>query len=402
MTEKLYYQDPYQFEFQARVLSARDENGRLGVILDRTCFYPEGGGQPADLGFLNDCPVRDVQQVGNDVVHFVEKSFTGLEVHGSVDPDRRRDYMQQHTGQHILSQSLLRVSRINTVSVHFGEEYTAIETDVPQISPQNVDEVERLANRIVCENLPVTIQWVDPGELENYNIRRPPPEVESVRVIQVGDFDASACGGLHVLSTGQVGLIKIIGQEKIRGRIRIQVKIGERAYQDYQRKTLWFQQLTQTLTCGEDDVLKRVADLSDQLRDARRDLLKFQSDSARNSALGAIKQGMKFKNGTYAYQVFENVESKVLKVFIDEVIKEPGNLALAISRDDRKLLWMIGHSIPGKFDISQFVKPLLPLIDARGGGSSTFMQGGGRNCGGIDEFVKQFNLKLAREINKDE
>ena len=276
MAEPLYYQDAYQFLFQANVIKRIETEGKLGIILDQTCFYPEGGGQPSDQGELNDIRVTEVRKISDEIIHFVNKALVSDVVQGRVDRERRLDYMQQHTGQHILSQSLLKVGNCNTVSVHFGDSYTAIETDSENISDETLKEVEKCANEIINQNIPVNLLWVDPEEVEQYHIRRPPPNVSKVRIVKIADFDAAACGGLHVSRTGEVGLIKITGQEKIRGRTRIHAKIGDRAFEDYAKKTELLRELGILLTCGEDVMVRRIHELSEQLKHAQREISKHQ------------------------------------------------------------------------------------------------------------------------------
>ena len=152
MTEKLYYTDPYQFKFKANVLDRLNDGKRLGLILDKTCFYPEGGGQPADNGWLNNVFVYDVQSKGETIVHYIEHDIKDSFIKGKLDSQRRLDYMQQHTGQHIISQALMKVGQYKTVSVHLGELYSAIEVDVPNIPESDLLKVEELANKIVNDN----------------------------------------------------------------------------------------------------------------------------------------------------------------------------------------------------------------------------------------------------------
>ena len=223
MTEALYYKNAYQFQFQAKVIKRVEIKDKGGVVLDQTCFYPEGGGQPADRGNLNGIRVSDVRKIDGEIIHFMDQPLPSDQVEGIVNQEWRLEYMQQHTGQHILSQALLKVGKCQTVSVHFGDSYTAIETNKEKISDQILNDVEKLANEIINENVPVNLLWVDPAEVDRYHIRRPPPDVSKVRIVQIENFDAAACGGLHISRTGEVGLVKVIGKEKIRGHTRVHV-----------------------------------------------------------------------------------------------------------------------------------------------------------------------------------
>jgi len=396
MTIPLYYQDVNQLEFKARVIGKVEIDQRLGVILDQTCFYPEGGGQPSDQGVLDEIPVYDVQKIKGDIIHFIASDVMSDVVEGKVDGKRRYDFMQQHTGQHILSQSLLRVGKYHTVSVHFGDTYTAIETDAVEIPENSVTAVEKLANEIIRKNLPVKISWVDPEEVDRFHIRRPPPDVEKVRIVQVGDFDASACGGLHMSSTAEVGMAKIIGQEKIRGRTRVHVKIGDRVLDDYSHKIEILRELGNILTCGEDVMIKRVIDLQEQLKNAQREVLSLQSDRMDYFAQDAIARGKKIRHILFVQQIFENADHTLLKIFVDRVLSAPDRLVIGIGALREHFNWMISHSLSQPLNLVQVIQELLPVIDAKGGGSPGLVQGVGKNPAAIPTFIEQFKQKLER------
>ena len=402
MTEKIYYQDSYKFDFEAKVVRTLQKDGHPGVILDRTCFYPQGGGQPADHGFLNQLRVNDVQSEGEDIIHYVESPLSANSVLGRVDEARRRDFMQQHTGQHILSQSILRVGNWNTVSVHFGDDYTAVETDASAIPSSKYLEIEEEANRIIQQNLPVKIEWVDPEEVERFQIRRPPPEVKKVRIVQVGDFDASACGGLHVASTGEVGLLKIIGDEKIRGRIRIHALIGKRAFIDYDRKLKVVQELCRMLSCRENTLVQQILNISEQLKDTQKNLQKFQIEKISLLAQESLSAADMINDIPVIHRIFENTDNKLLKVFVDSVLEKPGRVVVVVSKKGEELNWMAGHSLSRPLHLAELCESILGLIEGRGGGKPGFIQGGGKKVAGIPQFLGEFTKKLAEELSKHE
>ena len=402
MTKQLYYQDAYQLEFDAKVIGRIEKDQRVGVILDQTCFYPEGGGQPSDQGKLNQVRVYDVQKIDDNIVHFIDPDLKLDAVEGSIDGNRRHDFMQQHTGQHILSQTLLRIGRYNTVSVHFGDTYTAIETDATDIPEKSVKAIEKLANEVIRKNLPVKILWVDPEQVEKFNIRRPPPDVEKVRIVQVGDFDASACGGLHISNTGEVGMVKIIGQERIRGRTRIHAKIGDRLLEDYSRKIEILRELGTLLTCGEDVMVKRVIDLQEQLKNVQRDVITLQSDRMTNLAKESVSQGKQIRHILFVQQILENADHTLLKIFVDRVLTSPGRLVVVFGTFDGRFNWVISHSLGQGLNLAQWIQDLLPLINAKGGGSPVLVQGVGQNPAGIQTFIKNIIQKLERIESSDE
>ena len=229
--EKLYYNDNHLTTFTATVFECRQEGDRYAVGLDRTAFYPEGGGQPSDRGFIGNVPVLHVAKGKDYPVHYTTEPLEpGTDVVCKVDWDRRFDYMQQHTGQHLLSSVLMKRGNWATVSVHQGEEYVSIEVDGEEVPDEALYEVERETNRIIYSHLPVKTFWVEEENLSDYPLRRPPKVTGTIRLVQIDGVDCVPCGGVHTSSTSEVGLVIYLGQEKIRGRVRTLWKAGERAF----------------------------------------------------------------------------------------------------------------------------------------------------------------------------
>ena len=399
MTEKLFYKDAYMFNFRANIVSSFEENEQYGVILDQTCFYPEGGGQPADTGWLNDIRVTDVQSRNGKIIHFIENNLPAGPVTGRVDKDRRLDLMQQHGGQHILSQALLQTGNHQTVSVHFGEHHTTIEIDAPSIAADDLIRAEGLANKIINCNLPVKIHWVKPEEVHKFNIRKPPPAVNKVRIVEIDGFDYSACGGTHVAQTGEIGFIKIVGREKLRGHIRLLIKIGKKAVTDYNLKISLVQKLMQTLTCGEEDIINRVADLQQQIKEKQREIVRLQTQLMTAQAVIALESASEIGKNKYVEKIFENVSGKMLKAFTDRIVSEPHRIVASFSCTDNQVRWVLAHSLGKNFDLQKIAKPLFSLIEARGGGNSSFLQGGANNPTGISEFLNQLKQKIEKELH---
>ncbi len=259
-TERLYFDDAYLTHFQARVVERLTWHGRPAVVLDRTAFYPEGGGQPADHGTLNGVPVVDVQVRPEDraVVHVLAAPLDADDVEGRVDWPRRFDHMQQHTAQHILSQAFLRVAEAETVGFHLGREVVTIDLDRHDLSEEDLQRAEDLANRVVDENRPVTARFVDDATLARLNVRRPVRVTGPVRIVEVADFDRVPCGGTHVRATAEVGLIAILRAERYKGGTRVTFVAGQRARRDYRQRRLLLTQVGRLLSCGETDLIARV------------------------------------------------------------------------------------------------------------------------------------------------
>jgi len=259
VNERLYYNDSYTVEFRAEVVEHTAFKGMPAVILDRTYFYPEGGGQPADSGQLEGIQIVDVQIRGDDhaVVHVLEHDLKADIVTGQVDWDRRFDHMQHHTGQHILTQAFVELQQVNTIGFHLSERTVTIDLDIADISPEMVQRVEALVNDVITENRPVTAKLYDPDELpENIRMRKMPDYIatDGLRVVEIENFDRTACGGTHVAFTGEIGLLKITSAQKYKQGSRIEFVCGRRALLDYADKHDILTSVSNMLSAGLEDV----------------------------------------------------------------------------------------------------------------------------------------------------
>lgn len=265
MTERLYYADSYLTSFYADVVSLRSVDGGIAAVLSRTAFFPTSGGQPHDLGTLDGAQVIDVRDEGEIILHVVTQPVAG-HVHGAIDWPRRFDHMQQHTGQHILSQAALRALGVQTRSVHFGAETCTLDLDRAELTPDAAAALEDLANGIVFEDRPVSVRQVDESELPALGLRRPAKKAGRIRIVEVEEFDRSPCGGTHVRRTGEIGCIKIRRWERHKGGVRLEFLCGWRALRDYRRRSLLVADLAASFTVPEYDVPEAVARAVTQLR----------------------------------------------------------------------------------------------------------------------------------------
>ena len=242
MTERLYYTNSFLHEFDARVVSvATDPSGRSLITLDRSAFYPTSGGQVFDTGWLEigtsgRLQVAEVaeNEKTSEIVHILDGGGSTLQpgtiVRGVIDSDRRRDHMQQHSGQHVLSAAFEKLHGFATVSFHMGDESCTIDLATESISSKQTQAAERLANEVVTEDRPVEVRFATPEEARTMGVRKiPPAEREKLRLIDINDFDLNACGGTHVRSTGQIGCILVRKTEKVKQGVRVEFVCGLRA-----------------------------------------------------------------------------------------------------------------------------------------------------------------------------
>jgi alanyl-tRNA synthetase len=273
-SERLYYDDPYTMRFEARVAAVGEHEGRPAVELERTYFYPESGGQEADRGVLGAARVVDVQvDDGQRVWHVLGGDGApvteGAELVGEVDWPRRFDHMQQHTGQHILSAALERVLTGATLSSHLGEERSTIDVALADVDWRAVERVEDAANQVVWEDRPVERHWTSAAEVHRFALRKPPQVGGRIRIVEIPGWDVSACGGTHTRRTGEVGVIKIVRWEALRGNLRLEFLCGGRALRDYAWRTETLTEGARRRTLKDRDLiahLERAAAERDELR----------------------------------------------------------------------------------------------------------------------------------------
>jgi alanyl-tRNA synthetase len=402
VTEKLYYDDSTLLEFDARAMDIETRDGRCEVLLDRTCFYPGGGGQPCDLGTLGGARVLAVEYRGEDIVHLVEPAL-GREtlhtsVHGSVDGNRRRDFMEQHTGQHIFSQALLRAGKLETVSVHFGEDDTTIELKADAVAESTLRKAEDLANAVIKENRRVLLHEIDPSEASKFPLRRTPPDAGRLRILEIENWDFAACGGVHLATTGGVFLIKAVAQEKIRSRVRIHAMMGRRALEDYGRKVSLLQSLTRTLTCGETDIPDRVAELLNREKESARELRRLRVAQAAVDADASVPGAPSLGGVVIIKRVFDAAGGDYLKAFAERVTAAPGRICIAMDRGTDGFQWIAAHSLGESLDLAQIVPAFFVMAGAKGGGRGARMQGVGAKNEAIDGFADALQAEIARRL----
>lgn len=237
-SERRYYDDAYTTRFEGAVAAVGGWRGRPAVELERTWFYPESGGQLPDRGTLGDVPVVDVQADDDGRVwHVVDGAPPGGAVAGAIDWARRFDHMQQHTGQHVLSAAFERVADAPTLSSTLGAERSVIELGLAGMDWRDVARIEEAANRVLWEDREIRLHWTDAEGVKRFALRKPPKVEGRIRVVEIPDWDLSACGGTHTRRTGEVGAIKIVGWEKVRGNVRVAFLCGGRALLDHAWRT---------------------------------------------------------------------------------------------------------------------------------------------------------------------
>lgn len=370
MTVRLYFDDSYLTDFEAQVTCRETREGRPALVLDRTAFYPESGGQPADRGTIEGAQVLDVQEDGEDIVHVLEKEVGRDKVRGRVDWPVRFDRMQQHSGQHILSQAFVEVLAGETRSFHLGDEVSTLEIGLAQVAEPDLELVERRANAVVFEDRPVKTYFVSGDRIAEVPLRRPPKKEGTLRIVEVEGFDHSACGGTHVRRTGEVGLVKITRWEKIRGNVRFDFVCGGRALSDYARKNRSLRQLGGLFSAAEKDVPaaveKTLADLKAQKKASRA----LQETVAGYEAREIIAA----EPGPVIRRVFTDKSAEEVKLLALKVTRAASRLALFASVGKPQSHIILARSEGVKADLREFAPIVSALVKGKGGGGPSLVE----------------------------
>ena len=362
MTERLYDQDPYLKEFTARVVRKTDR----GVILDRTAFFPTGGGQPCDFGTLNGHDVTDVVDEGAAILHVVAGDVDG-EVLGLIDWERRRDHMQQHHGQHLLSEAFVRVAQASTSSFHMGEDESTIDLD-KAVGPIDVERAEALANMVVVENRPVRVGLHTPEEAKKLPLRKPPPAGETrIRVIQAGDFDTQACCGTHPRSTAEVGVIQVTGVEKGKDGSRVRFVCGFRALKEARENARVVREMGRKLSVPRVALEVALDRVLSESADARKAL-----NAAERTLAGHAGRELAAR-GKIVVEAFPGKGLEYVRVVATELVKAAGKVAVMGGAE----ALVLARSADVDLDLRPIFKDAVALIQGKGGGSAQFVQGGG-------------------------
>ena len=411
MSKRLYYDDSFLYEFNGEVVDVIPPSAaesRSGVVLDQTAFYPTSGGQVHDTGWITPISAGEGRKLrvgevaeteDGRVVHYIEAEKPpekGSRVHGAVDPERRRDHMQQHSGQHVLSAAFVRLFTMHTVSFHMGVEYSSIDLETPGLTQEQVVAAEKLANEIVMQNRQVGIRFVTPEEARSLGLRKVPPTgKDKLRLIEIRDFDLTACGGTHVQETGQIGSVLLRKVEKVRQGWRVEFVCGERAISTARHDYTVLTEAAALFSAHIWDVPQQVRKLLNEDKASRK---------AREQLVVQLSE-------LYARQMLaETPESKgrklVVRVFSDQDVLFIKLLAQKLTRLESQTVALLGTTSgqpslvfaqsPGQaFDMGKLMKEAMAKLGGRGGGSKDLAQGGVPQVAGVEGIVEELRAKLS-------
>ncbi|WP_458460762.1 alanyl-tRNA editing protein [Paenibacillus sp.] len=371
MTQKIYYDSAYTREWHTTITGRADKEDGVYVTLAETAFYPHGGGQPCDLGQIGGIAVLDVNIEDGGVWHKLERAPEQNEVHCELDWERRFDHMQQHTGQHLLSAMTLKLAEAITLSFHLGTEYDTIDVAAAELGADQLTAIEQEVNRQIYRNARINTSWVTAEEAAQLPLVKQPTVTEDIRIVEIEGVEYNACGGTHVSATGEIGIIKLLKTEKVKGGTRIYFKCGTRALNEFTATQNVLNRIMVKLKTSKDELLERIEKMELEQKQLQTELnaVKTTNDAYYAEELLAARQGLVIA------QVFEDKSLKDMQSLATKLTADHEGLVLFASISEAKVV-LAQNGQPPEWACGPFFKGNLGAYQGKGGGSEKMAQAG--------------------------
>lgn len=379
MADRKYYHDSTKTNFSARILGRQPNGPNWDIILDETFFYPTSGGQPYDMGFINEIPVVDVQvrEPDGEILHTVTGQVTGEIADCQIDWNRRFDHMQQHTGQHILSAAFEQIADAETIGFHLGAEVSTIDLDMKEMDGGTVKAVEDLSNKVIFDNRPVRVYEMEQEQVRELPLRKQPAVKGQVRIVHVQDLDYSPCGGTHVSNTGEIGLLKIVNLESRSRGLRVEFLCGWRAVNDYRTKHDLITHLANDLTTSFREIDRTVERLVQENKNFSKDLQRANEQLLEYQALELAANAKVYPDFHLVIEALADMERQNLGILARKVASGEKMIAL-LGLAGEKSHFVFSRSPDVQADMVVLLKSALEFLGSKsGGGRPDIAQGGG-------------------------
>ncbi len=382
MTDKLYYTDSHIRSFDATVISCTKSKNGYEIILDKTAFFPEGGGQVGDSGTLGGVTVFDTHEKNGEVVHYASSPLAvGSTVHGELDWEKRFSNMQAHSGEHILSGVVYSMYGYNNVGFHMGADGVIVDFD-EYISPEELVEVERRVNELIYRDTAVTAYFPSTVELANLEYRSKLDLHENVRIVSIDGCDSCACCAPHVKRTGEVGILKILESSHRKNGVRLRMLAGKAAFDDYISKSNSVLQISALLSAKQEAVSDGVRRVLDE-----RDRLKYELTGFKRSAIQSFAEKISFSSSNMVF-FYDNYDTEDLRFLCNLILPKCTGICAAFSGDDESGYKYVISS--GTVNLRDKAREINTAINGKGGGSSEMIQGTAKaKREAIEEYFKE-------------
>lgn len=394
--EKLFYVDSYIKNFTAEIEEVKESDNKYHVLLDKTAFFPGGGGQYCDLGTIDNMSVVDVYEEGDKIYHVLDKKPNRIhKVKCEIDWERREYGMQHHFGQHVISACFNNEYKAKTVGFHLGKDFATVDIE-GFFKEDDMMKIESMCNEIIRENIPVEFLNINKKEAKKLKIKEDLSKLgNDIRVVKFGDLDINLCCGVHVKNTLDLRVIKIKKFEKYKKATRIEFLCGSKAIEDMLKRDNYLNKICKMLSSNEEDAYKGIENLNNKLNEVNKENRKLEDIISNYEVKEMIEEGEIINNINTIVKIYQNKNMNYINKIANKITETENNLILfALINDDKlNILFACSKNLE-KLDMNNLLKDSIKLIDGKGGGSKTLAQGGGKNNGNLDSLFNYVKMKI--------
>ena len=394
--EKLFYIDSYIKNFTAEIEEVKEVDDKFHVLLNKTAFFPGGGGQYCDLGIIDNINVLDVYEENDKIYHVLEKKPNRIhKVKCEIDWDRREYGMQHHFGQHIISACFNNEYKAKTVGFHLGKDFSTVDIE-GFFKEEDILKIEKMCNEIIRENITVEFLNITKKEAKKLKIKEDLSKlVDNIRVVKIDDIDMNLCCGVHMKNTLDLRVIKIKKFEKYKKATRIEFLCGTKAIEEMLKRENYLNKICKLLSSNEEDAYKSIENLNNKLNEVNKENRRLEEIISNYEVKEMIESAEKINNMNVIVKVYENKTMNYMNKIANKIIEKENNIGLfALKNDDRlNLLFACSKNLE-KMDMNILLKDSIKLIDGKGGGSKVLAQGGGKNNSNLDSLFDYVKIKI--------
>ncbi len=394
--EKLFYIDSYIKNFTAEIEEIKEMNNKYHVLLDKTAFFPGGGGQYCDLGTIDNMSVEDVYEENDKIYHVLDKKPNRIhKVKCEIDWDRREYGMQHHFGQHVISACFNNEYKAKTVGFHLGKDFATVDIE-GFFKEDDIIKIESMCNEIIRENIPVEFLNINKKEAKKLKIKDDLSKLSNdIRVVKFGDLDINLCCGVHVKNTLDLRVIKLKKFEKYKKATRIEFLCGTKAIDEMLKRDNYLNKICKMLSSNEEGAYQGIEKLNNKINEANKENRKLEEIISNYEMKEMIEEAEKNGSMNIIIKTYEDKNMNYINKIANKITETENNIGLfaLINNDRLNLLFACSKNLE-KIDMNILLKDSIKLVDGKGGGSKTLAQGGGKNNGNLDSLFDYVKIKI--------
>lgn len=394
--EKLFYIDSYIKNFTAEIEEVKEMNNKYHVLLDKTAFFPGGGGQYCDLGTIDNISVEEVYEENDKIYHVLDKKPNRIhKVKCEIDWDRREYGMQHHFGQHVISACFNNEYKAKTVGFHLGKDFATVDIE-GFFKEDDIIKIESMCNEIIRDNIPVEFLNINKKEAKKLKIKDDLSKLSNdIRVVKFGDLDMNLCCGVHVKNTLDLRVIKIKKFEKYKKATRIEFLCGTKAIDEMLKRDNYLNKICKMLSSNEEGAYQGIENLNNKLNEVNKENRKLEEIISNYEIKEMIEKAEKSGSMNIIIKTYENKNMNYINKIANKITETENNVGLfaLINNDRLNLLFACSKNLE-KIDMNTLLKDSIKLVDGKGGGSKTLAQGGGKNNGNLDSLFDYVKIKI--------